>query len=91
LHEYDLIVIATEENNELHVWDIIHNNEFDLNESLSKIVKEEIKAINYYFSADILKFNYDETGRTIDSPLFIIEDIGELRGNHFKFPTTAQT
>ena len=88
--EDDLIVIATEESGELHVWDIIYTTEFDLKEVLKKVVSKKVKAVNYYFSPDMLKFAYDEAGETVNSPLFIIEDIG-LNEKHFKFPTTAQT
>ncbi len=90
LKDEDIIVIATEEENELHIWDIIFKNEFDLNEVLQKITKNKVNAVNYYFSPDVLNYSFDETKPTEGSPHFIIEDL-PFKGMNFKFPATAQT
>ena len=90
LNEEDLIIIATVENNELHLWDIIFGKDFNLSSAVSKIIKEKVTAVNYYFTPDIIKFNYDEIGQIDNSPLFIRENL-ELKEKYFKFPVTAQT
>ncbi|MGD8780376.1 MAG: GNAT family N-acetyltransferase [Ignavibacteria bacterium] len=90
LKDEDIIIIATEEAKELHIRDIIFENEFDLNKALQKITKNKIEAVNYYFSPDVLRYNFDETAPTKDSPLFIIEDM-PFKKKLFKFPATAQT
>lgn len=90
LKDEDIIIITTEEENELHIWDIIFEKEFDLNEALMKVAKSKINTVNYYFSPDVLKYNFDEVKPTEGSPLFIIEDM-PFKGKQFKFPATAQT
>ncbi len=90
LKDEDIIIIATEDQNELHIWDIIFENDFDLNEVLQKVTKNKITAVNYYFSPDVLKYNFDDVKPTEGSPLFIIEDM-PFKKKQFKFPATAQT
>lgn len=90
IEEADIIIISTEENGELNIWDIVFNDDFDLNNACGAVLKNNIKAVNYYFTPDIIKFHYDEIIDTADSPFFVKEDLG-LNGIPFKFPATAQT
>ena len=87
----NVIFIVTEEDDQLHLWDVIYDKPFDFYPVISKVIKSNsLKSINYYFSPDQLNFEFDETVPYIDSPLFIMGDF-KLQGENFKFPATAQT
>ena len=91
LDEEEVIIIAYENENELHIHDIISNDIVDINSVLPKVINnKELKAIYYYFSPDELNYPYNSTFITDDSPFFTR---GKFlpEGTKFKFPSTAQT
>jgi GNAT superfamily N-acetyltransferase len=91
LEDHDVILIVSEKNGCLHIWDVIHSEPFGVKSAISKVIKgDKSKSISYYFSPDQLHFEYDSAEEDIDSPLFVRGPF-PISGKHFKFPTTAQT
>jgi len=91
LPDEQIIFIAGEENNDLHIFDIIFEQTFEFEDILPKIIKHNnYSSTIYYFSPDVLNFNYDATIQSEESPLFIKGDFN-LGQNLFKYPYTAQT
>jgi hypothetical protein len=87
----NIIFIAAENNNELHIYDVIFEHPFNFEIALPKMLKHnELRAINYYFSPDVLDYKFDKTIRSDDSPLFIRGNFN-LEQKQFKYPYTAQT
>jgi GNAT superfamily N-acetyltransferase len=87
----NIIFIAGENNNELHIYDVIFDRPFNFEIVLPKVLKHNnYKAINYYFSPDVLNYQFDKTIRSADSPLFIRGNFN-LEQRQFKYPYTAQT
>lgn len=87
----NIILIAGENNNDLHIYDIIFEHPFNIEIALPKILKHnEFISINYYFSPDVLNYKFDKTIRSADSPLFIRGNFN-LEQRQFKYPYTAQT
>jgi len=91
LKKEDAIFIATDDNDKMHIWDVIFTKPFDIEASIAKILKSNrIKSIIYYFPPDQLKYNYDSILPFEESPLFIRGKF-TLNNTQFKFPITAQT
>jgi hypothetical protein len=91
LDDEGIILITSEEQNELHIWDVIYTKPFDLVSAVSKIIKNQnIKSIIYHFPPDQLSYEYDDIITDNDSYLFVRGDF-DLKMKHFKFPVTAQT
>ncbi|MBD3218626.1 MAG: GNAT family N-acetyltransferase [candidate division Zixibacteria bacterium] len=91
LEKEGIIIIASESNNQIHIWDVIYDKPMEIQEALPQIIKsEDIKSINFYFSPDLLGFNYDDTIVDSESPLFV-KGTFPIGGRKFKFPSTAQT
>ena len=85
------ILIASEDRDTLHIWDIISQQPFELSPAIAKIIQtNRIKNINYYFPPDQIAFRFDKVIPSNDSPLFIRGDF-PLKHKYFKFPVTAQT
>jgi len=90
LKEEDAIVIKTENDETLHILDIIYRKLFNVQTALSKVVESDrIDIIQYYFPPDQLKYGYDKIEND-SSYLFIRGEI-ELEGELLKFPETAHT
>jgi len=91
LPESDIIIIASEAQGCLHVWDVIYGEPFEIFSVLLRIIeRNDITSIMYHFPPDVLNFDYDETEVDTDSGLFVRGSFG-LKGRQFKFPVTAQT
>jgi hypothetical protein len=91
LEKEGIIIIASESDNQIHIWDVIYDKPLDIQRTLPRIIEsEDIKYINYYFSPDQLEFDYDDTIVDSDSPLFV-KGTFPIGGRKFKFPSTAQT
>jgi GNAT superfamily N-acetyltransferase len=91
LEDDDIILIISERDGHLRVWDIIYSKPIDVDSAISKVIRENtVKSISYYFSPDQLNFKYDSVEEDIDSPLFVRGPFPIGKGE-FKFPTTAQT
>jgi predicted N-acetyltransferase YhbS len=91
LEDDDIIVIASQKENRLHVWDIIFDRSFDLAAVLPKVISGDgVDSVYYYFSPDILGYSYDGVEADEESPLFVRGDF-PIDGRTFKFPATAQT
>jgi len=91
LEDDGVIIIMTEEDNHLHIWDIIYTKPFDISSIIAKVIKSDnVKSIRYYFSPDQLNFKYDEVEDDEDSPLFVRGKF-QLAEKDAKFPATAQT
>jgi GNAT superfamily N-acetyltransferase len=87
----DVILVVTEKNGKLHVWDVIHSRPIDLGSIIPKAIQsDDVKSIIYYFPPDQLHFEYDEAVTAEDSPLFILGDFSP-GPEPSKFPITAQT
>jgi len=91
LADEDVIVIKTEKDNQVYIWDIIFSRPFDLAGSLSKIIQSErIRTINYYFPPDRLNFHFDKIVPLGDYALFVRGKFN-IKDMQFKFPVTAET
>ena len=87
----DIILIVSERDGCLQVWDMIYSKPIDVDSAISKVIRENtIKSISYYFSPDQLQFKYDSVEEDIDSPLFVRGPF-PIGKREFKFRTTAQT
>ena len=85
------IFIAGENNNELHIYDVIFEHQLNFELALPKMLKHnKYRSINYYFSPDVVNYNFDNTINSIESPLFIKGKF-DLAKKLFKYPYTAQT
>ena len=88
--EEDAIVIKTENDETLHVVDIIYRKLFNVQTALSRVVESDIiRSIKYYFPPDQLKYEYDKIEND-NTYLFIRGEI-ELEDVLLKFPETAHT
>lgn len=91
LEEDEVIVIKTEDNNRVHIWDVIFMKPLNLSSVIPKIIENhDLRSIRYYFPPDQLEFDYDEIEEDTDSPFFIRGNF-DLQNSNFKFPVTAQT
>ena len=91
LPDEDAIIIKTEKDGTLKIWDIIFSDSFDIVEALPKIIEsEKIKSINYYFPPDILKFVCDKIKPFEDYGLFVSGNFMQSE-TAFRFPPTAET
>ena len=71
--------------------DIIFSKPLDISKLLPKIIPDEkISSVLFYFSPDVVKFNYDSLLPYEEGPLFVKGNFAVDR-KHFKFPFTAQT
>jgi len=90
LNDEDAILIMKEENRQLHIYEIICKDYFDLDSTLPKIIESsETDSIKFYFPPDQLNYKYDKT-ITEDNGLFILGNF-ELKDKLLKFPETAVT
>ena len=91
LPDEDAIIIKTEKDDTLKIWDIIFSDSFDIVEALPKIIQaEKIRSINYYFPPDLLKFACDRIEPFEDYGLFVSGNFTQLE-TAFRFPPTAET
>jgi len=91
LEDENIIFIQTIKQNQLHLWDIIFSKPFNFKGILPKIIQDgNIESIYFYFPPDQIKYKYDEVLEDKNSMFFMKENF-PLKGNQFKFPTTAQT
>jgi GNAT superfamily N-acetyltransferase len=90
LDDADLIVIATESDQGLHIFDVIFTEIVEISEFIGKVIQHDTtKTVFYHFPPDQLNFRYDDT-IPCDDPLFVRGDF-PIDGRKFKFPVTAQT
>ncbi len=91
LEEENSLIIASEGEGQLHIWEVISEVLPDLSKMIPRIItNEKVHSIVYYFPPDYLYFQYDTIREVDDSPLFVRGEF-PLEGRHFKFPVTAQT
>ena len=91
LEKEGIIIIASERDNQIHIWDVIYDKPIEIQKALPKIIKSaDIKSINFYFSPDLLGFDFDDTTVDSESPLFV-KGTFPIDRRKFKFPSTAQT
>jgi GNAT superfamily N-acetyltransferase len=87
----NIILIAGENNDDLHIYDVIFEHPFNFENTLPKFLKHNnYQTFNYYFSPDVLNYKFDKTIRSEDSPLFIRGNFN-LEQKQFKYPYTSQT
>lgn len=90
LEEENAVIIKEEKNDTLHICEVIHTIQFDLQSALSKIVESDfIKTVQLYFPPDQLKYEYSKVIEE-DTKLFMLGNV-DLREKTFRFPTTAVT
>jgi hypothetical protein len=90
LKEEDAVFIKTENENTLHIREIIYRKPFNVQLAISKVIESfKIKSVRYYFPPDQLNYNYNRIINS-DSFLFVMGD-AEIDNLQFKFPETAQT
>ncbi len=91
VEEDDAILISSEKDGVVNVWEVIHTNPVDLLSVLPKaIASDRITRIRYHLPPDQLGFNFDRMLPDSDMPLFVrgkfpMDDVD------FKFPLTAHT
>ncbi len=87
----DVIVVASERNGVLNVWDVVFDHPFDLNRAVASVpAGADVRQVRYHFSPDLLEFRHDATELPEDSTLFVRGQF-PLAERPFKFPFTAQT
>jgi GNAT superfamily N-acetyltransferase len=90
LDDENIIIIKTENNGVLNIWDVIYKEPFDFLSAVNRVIESDsIHSINYYFPPDQLKYEYNNTASE-KSGLFIKSDI-EIGNELPKFPVTAHT
>lgn len=90
LDDANVIIIATESNQELHIFDVIFTENVAISELIGKVIQNDTtNTVVYHFPPDQLNFHYDDT-IPCDDPLFVRGDF-PIDGRKFKFPVTAQT
>lgn len=90
LDDKDILLIKNEDNNILHLYDVIFRNYVDSNNIVSAITSSEtIDVVKYYFPPDQINYSYNKVVRD-DTMLFIKGDI-KLGAKAFRFPATAIT
>lgn len=91
LEDDGIIVIATEEDNQLHMWDIIFTKPFNVGKVIERVCRKgKISKIIYHFPPDIINFKYDEI-ITDEESIFFVKGDFIPESIKFKFPVTAQT
>ncbi|MDF1544230.1 MAG: GNAT family N-acetyltransferase [bacterium] len=91
LEQEDAIIIATERDERMNIWDVISVERLEIISLLPKVVRsDKIRKVNYHFPPDIFSFDYDQSKKDEDSLLFVLGKF-DTGTRPFKFPTTAQT
>ena len=91
LEDEEIIFICDEENNQLHIWDVIYTRPINLSSVIPMIIRNKrLESVLYYFPPDQLSFEYDEVIPDINSYLFVKGKF-YLKNGNIKFPMTAQT
>ena len=91
LADEDIIIITTEKDDILKIWDIIYSDQFEIRQILPKIIQsDKITSINYYFPPDIIKFPFNQIKSLEDYGLFVRGKFN-CRDSEIKFPATAET
>jgi len=91
LSEEEVLFVISKEKNELHIWDIIYKEPFDMEKALSRIVqKKDTESIIYHFPPDQLRYTYDDIIPDNNSYLFVRGNF-DPKTKNLKFPVTAQT
>lgn len=90
LKNENIIVIKTEKNNTVHIWDVIYCKPFDFQLVLPKIIdSNSVKSIQYHFPPDQLEYRYNNIINE-KSGLFVLGEI-KIEDELLKFPETAHT
>jgi len=89
--EKNIIFILESKEKSLHIYDIISEENFELDSIFNKIIQNsEIEEIYYYFTPNQIGINSHETVPDEDSLFFIRGDFS-LKNRTFKYPITGQT
>jgi len=90
LEDPEALLIKSEKDSVLHLYEIIFHDAFDLQSVLPKIIEsDKIKSIRYYFPPDKLPFQFHSI-QDDDTGLFILGDFNPGE-EPFRFPVTAVT
>ena len=91
INEEDIIVILRRENNVVNIFDILSNNEFNLDNVISKIISKEDNTIQFNFIPKSEKYKIDfKLQDNKDDALFVKEGKENLEDG-IVFPKTSHT
>ncbi|QKE72349.1 hypothetical protein HPK19_05830 [Arthrobacter citreus] len=88
IEEKETVVIYKHEGKELHLFDILSKDEFDLNEILNLILNSDTESIHFHFTPDHINSFKTEYIKQSDDTLFMRPLLKELP-KHFYFPVTS--
>ncbi|MBD3401990.1 GNAT family N-acetyltransferase [candidate division GN15 bacterium] len=87
----DALVILSEDDRQINVWEVITTRAIDLMTLLPKAARGRgSRVVRYHFPPDQYSFSYDRLVRPVDSTLFVLGRF-PIRNEPFKFPVTAET
>jgi predicted N-acetyltransferase YhbS len=94
IKDEDIIVVCKQDNQILHIFDIISKNDVYFYSLINKIANEEVEKIIFYFTPDLL---HVETACSLLQPddelfhdMFFVKADALSISQNFKFPKTAQ-
>jgi predicted acetyltransferase len=87
--EQDVLVIYKQEEDLLHLYDIISPTAIDFSSLLPKIANKETKTIQYYFTPDLLSIDTSTTAFEATDVLFCLPS-SKINISNFMSPKTAQ-
>lgn len=91
LKQEEIIVILKRENDVVELYDILSENDFDLDRIISQIIKKEDKRLKLKFVPDNTKYTVDfELGDKTEDYLFVLEG-KEILSDGVLFPKTSHT
>ncbi len=88
LEEEDLVILFKQQEDKLHIYDLICNKEVNFKDILNKIASVENTRVHFHFTPDFKDINVNCSVYTPDYKLFI-KPIPENITNKFVFPTTS--
>lgn len=91
IEEEDVIVIFKQEDQHLHIFDIISTTEVDIDTILNSLITADTEIIHFYFTPDYSMDNiniHSELNTKSDDTLFVRPLLKELP-KHFMFPLTS--
>lgn len=90
LEDEDTIVIATRENDCVHIYDVLSLTPFDLDNIIEKIVTPEDKKIEFHFIPESNKYNIAKVSKERENDWLFVRS-NNTSFNQVLFPMTSQT
>lgn len=91
LEEDESIIIFEQEDNNLHIFDIISKKRVGIDTILSRIVSANTEIINFYFTPDYYSKNIHAEYITENNDTLFIRPLLKNEAKHFLFPLTSHS